>query len=253
LYGGTASSVPHVVALVLPTMTPNSTSDSSSIFKDGKLKPGTYKIRNIQSETYLDIEVHSREVCCRPTKDLEEGRGFWEIKSFGGGYVAQVVKVEPGEPDQFCTLPTEGLTDYSLTVTPYPVAWRVELVNDDKHRGFEYVRFYWGLTNWTWNLENGSKTSGTKVALAKNSEPLPKRIWKLIPAKAEGAFAPSRSSSETLGSVVPPSYNEDAPGNPSTYAQHTESERDEFGTVVNEVTVVTSTVTTRKRYRVEDA
>ena len=40
-------------------------------------------------------------------------------------------------------------------------------------------------------------------------------------------------------------------------ARHVESEKDGFGTIVNEVTVVTtnstSTVTTRKRYRVEDA
>ena len=27
-----------------------------------------------------------------------------------------------------------------LSVVAYPVAWRVEVVNDDKHRGFEYVR-----------------------------------------------------------------------------------------------------------------
>ena len=58
------------------TMPLRSTNDSSSIFQDGKLKPGIYKIQNIQSETYLDIEVHLRELCCRPSKDLGEGRGF---------------------------------------------------------------------------------------------------------------------------------------------------------------------------------
>ena len=53
-----------------------STGDSSSILKDGKLKPGIYKIQNLQSETYVDIEAHSGKVCCRPAKDLGEGRGF---------------------------------------------------------------------------------------------------------------------------------------------------------------------------------
>ena len=57
-------------------MTMNSTNDSSSIFKDGRLKPGIYKIQNIRSETYLDIEVHSREMCCRPAKDLGEEGGL---------------------------------------------------------------------------------------------------------------------------------------------------------------------------------
>ena len=66
----------YIVVIALLTMTMNSTSGSSSIFKDGKLKPGIYKIQNILSETYLDIEVHSREVCCRPAKDLGEGRGI---------------------------------------------------------------------------------------------------------------------------------------------------------------------------------
>ena len=28
-----------------------------------------------------------------------------------------------------------------LSVAAYPVAWRVEVVNEDPHRGFEYVRY----------------------------------------------------------------------------------------------------------------
>jgi len=66
----------RVVVLAPLTMTLNSTSDSSSIFRDGKLRPGTYKIQNLHSETYLDIHQHTRGVCCRPAKDLGEGRGI---------------------------------------------------------------------------------------------------------------------------------------------------------------------------------
>jgi len=64
-------------------MTLNSTSDSSSIFKDGKLKPGIYKIQNVRFEEYLDIHRHSMELCCRPAKDLEDGRGLvsWYLSS----------------------------------------------------------------------------------------------------------------------------------------------------------------------------
>ena len=60
------------------------------------------------------------------------------------------------------------------------------------------------------------------------------QIWKFIPVPGPGP---------------PPSYDRDATGEPSTHTQHAESERDDFGTVVTEVTIVT----TRKRYRVEDA
>ena len=69
--------------------------------------------------------------------------------------------------------------------------------------------------------------------------------------KVEGVFTPSP---ETIGSCPLPPYDGDTAGRFSTHAQHAETERDEFGTIVNEVTVVTttSTVTTRNRYRVED-
>jgi hypothetical protein len=64
------------VDLSLPTMKLNSTSDSCSVFEDGKLKPGIYKIQNVYTETYLDIDVYSRVVCCRPAHDLGEKRGL---------------------------------------------------------------------------------------------------------------------------------------------------------------------------------
>ena len=73
--------------------------------------------------------------------------------------------------------------------------------------------------------------------------------------KAEDAPAPSRPLSEELGSGSLPSYDGATAGQSSARTQRIESEHDEFGTIVNEVTVVTttSTVTTRKKYRVEDA
>jgi len=79
------------------------------------------------------------------------------------------------------------------------------------------------------------------------------QMWTLVPMKVEGTSAPLRPSSETLGSGSLPSYGD--VGQSSTCAQHMELERGELGTVINEVTVVntTSTVTTHKRYRVEDA
>jgi hypothetical protein len=57
-------------------MTAASAGDSSSIFEDGRLKPGTYKIQNLYGETYVDIQEHSRDLCCRPATALREGRGL---------------------------------------------------------------------------------------------------------------------------------------------------------------------------------
>ena len=75
MIGSQPPRVLHVVVLSL-TMTLDSPSDSVSIFENGKLKPGIYKIQNLYSQTYLDIHEYSRELCCRPAQNLEEGRGL---------------------------------------------------------------------------------------------------------------------------------------------------------------------------------
>ena len=72
----------------------------------------------------------------------------------------------------------------------------------------------------------------------------PLLMWKLIPVKVE-----PRSPNETGEHGFPPSYEGDETGQSSTRTQRAESERDDLGTIVTEV----NTVTTRRRYRVEDA
>lgn len=91
-------------------MTLTSTGSILSIFKDGKLKAGVYKIQNLYTEGYVDIHEYSRELCCRPAQDLREGRGIvgpdlyqwfasndwkWEIKPLGAGYTIQRVSHSP--------------------------------------------------------------------------------------------------------------------------------------------------------------
>lgn len=80
------------------------------------------------------------------------------------------------------------------------------------------------------------------------------RVWKFIPVKVENALSPSQLLSDILGSGSPPTYDGQATEpETSTRTQNVESEHEEYGTVVTEVTVVNSTITTRKKYRVEDA
>ena len=79
----------------------------------------------------------------------------------------------------------EGLNDAALLyVTGYPAAWRIEVTNEEIHRGFEYVRselvitrhstcpngsltlcisFYWGPTKKTWDLAGASGDNGAPV------------------------------------------------------------------------------------------
>ena len=50
------------------------------------------------------------------------------------------MQVDPGSPEQFCTL-MDGFGNGSpLCVATYPVAWRIEIVKDEEYNGYEYVR-----------------------------------------------------------------------------------------------------------------
>ena len=77
-----------------------------------------------------------------------------------------------------------------------------------------------------------------------------RQTWGLIPVKVEDASTPSQ-----------PLHDGDKTTQSSAQVQHVEYERDDFGTVVTEVTTKTTTtttatttaITTRKKYRAEDA
>jgi hypothetical protein len=50
-----------------------------------------------------------------------------------------------------------GLTNASpLSVSPYPTAWKIEMVNDGIHRGFEYVRSEHDFTHQTGGLADAA-------------------------------------------------------------------------------------------------
>ena len=158
-------------------MTLTSTGGYTSIFKDGKLKPGVYKIQNIASQTYVDLQEHTRELYCRPATVLE-GKGLVGslprsahiaviATIFSGKFTLWVPGIayircslncisirlgctgrhnsqhEPGKPEQYCVA-LRRLTDGSgrgpVSVSPFPVAWRLEVARDERYRGCEYIR-----------------------------------------------------------------------------------------------------------------
>lgn len=74
-YSNCRSCIPRFFSSCPNTMTLTSTNDSVSIFEDGKLRPGTYKVQNVCSQTYVDIREHSKELCGRPDTVLK-GKGL---------------------------------------------------------------------------------------------------------------------------------------------------------------------------------
>ena len=88
-----------------------------------------------------------------------------------------------------------------------------------------------------------------QIVLWEVAKPCASQTWDLIPVRVEGA--PLRLLSETPGPDTLPSYDGNTTGQSSTRTEHAESESEssgDFGTIVTEVTVIT----TRKKYRVED-
>ena len=169
--------LPHSPTLPHPRSHPvvlTSMDDSISVFEDGKLKPGIYKIQNIVGQTYLEVRDHSKQLCCRSATTLKDGNGLvrscliwfvycgsklfpvgdmsfraWIHHTQGMALIAlwfncsalnETMQLEPGKPDQFCMM-LDGLGNgTSISVAAFPVAWRVEVVNEKRYRGWDYVR-----------------------------------------------------------------------------------------------------------------
>ncbi|KAF9649761.1 hypothetical protein BDM02DRAFT_1746722 [Thelephora ganbajun] len=229
----------------------NASKTRSSILQDGKIKPGIYKIQNIVSKTYVDIKDHVRELCGRPSSTLEKYRGRWEIQPLGSGYtIRKAGPAASGKPDQFCIMLNGIGNEHAISVSDFPVAWKIAVVHDAKYSGFEYVRIFWGSTNMVWDLAQwGSERDGTKIQVMDNGKPEPCRIWELVPVKVDNFPAqPSSSGSQRDFNPVPP-YEEN-PGNHCCTCSHVTTEPDDggYGTTIIEVT----TVTTRRKFRLED-
>ena len=112
----------------------------------------------------------------------------------------------------------------------------------DKGREFQRALVIVHTENWS--------IASHQVQVMDNARPEPCRIWELIPVKVNNFNSqPSSSKSRTDPNDVPP-YEEPATGDHSCTCSHTTTEPsdDGYGTTVIEVT----TVTTRKKYRVED-
>ena len=65
---------------------------------------------------------------------------MWQSATIFATRAERETQVEPGKPEQFCA-PVAGIENGCLlSVVAYPVAWRLEIVDDEIHRRFEYVR-----------------------------------------------------------------------------------------------------------------
>ena len=52
----------------------------------------------------------------------------------------EVTQLELDKPEQFCIMLTGLGNESVVSVATFPVAWRMEIVHDERYRGCEYVR-----------------------------------------------------------------------------------------------------------------
>jgi hypothetical protein len=86
------------------------TDDPMSIFVNGNLKPGKYKVQNLKGQTFLEILEHSKGLCCRPDtvlrpedavvtsthywpSDRVPNVSQWEFQASGSGYNIKKVRM----------------------------------------------------------------------------------------------------------------------------------------------------------------
>lgn len=48
------------------------------------------------------------------------------------------MQIDPGNPEQFCIV--LGAPGCCVSVAPFPVAWRMDVIHDGRYPGCEYVR-----------------------------------------------------------------------------------------------------------------
>lgn len=79
-----------------------------------------------------------QEVWCRAYSS--EGEPIPQLIAHYRSRVDERNQFEPGKPEQYCS-PIEGIgSGTPIYVSSYPVAWRVERMDEGVHNGFEYVR-----------------------------------------------------------------------------------------------------------------
>lgn len=210
------------------------------------MRSGVYKIQNIVGQTYVDTREHSKELCCRPAT-LLEGKGLWEIRPLGSGYTIR--RLGPGRHEQFCVV---GSVPGVASVAPFPIAWRVERVQDERYPGCEYIRFFWVTTNNTWDLrDHGSEKDRTPVQVIDNRDSNPCRIWKLIPERLDDSNPTRQASPPLIGGSGPAPPYDGSPGSHrctcSPNATELSNDEEWETTIVETTTTTTKTVARRRR------
>ncbi|KAF9648154.1 hypothetical protein BDM02DRAFT_3261202 [Thelephora ganbajun] len=159
----------------------NGAAETSSILKNGKLKPGIYQIQNLIGQTFVEMQGSARTSAVGPRRRYRAEK--WDFQPFRPGYtIRKVYPKGSSKPDLYCAM-LEGLGNRSsVAVSPYPAAWKIQIVDEEKCRGFEYIRVVWSTTEMVWDLAWwGNSSDGNKVQVFAGNSTQPCQNWKLIP------------------------------------------------------------------------
>ncbi|KAL5513936.1 hypothetical protein ACEPAG_2697 [Sanghuangporus baumii] len=138
------------------------------------LQPGVYYLRNIVSDTLLDLSgVDFKSII---GQSMQEGRNQqWEIGKLGTrGWFIRSLSSANGH---YLTV-EKGLGDnIPLVGNEFPVAWDLR---NEPQEGEDVYGIYWPFTRFTADLHYGSSANETPVNLWSRNLKTPHQLWRFI-------------------------------------------------------------------------
>ncbi|OCB90246.1 hypothetical protein A7U60_g2535 [Sanghuangporus baumii] len=120
------------------------------------LEPGVYVMRNLRSDSVIDLSGgDSKSIIGFPRHGFENQQ--WEFGILGDGWY-----IRSAHSGAYLNI-EKGLGDgFPVIANSYPAAWAVENQPGEGHNVF---RISWPNTPYSFDLDNGDPTPGTKVPL----------------------------------------------------------------------------------------
>ncbi|KAL5521905.1 hypothetical protein ACEPAF_1759 [Sanghuangporus sanghuang] len=134
------------------------------------LEPGVYVMRNLRSDSVIDLSGgDNKSIIGFPRHGFENQQ--WEFGILGDGWY-----IRSAHSGAYLNI-EKGLGDgFPVIANSYPAAWVVENRPGEGHNVF---RISWPNTPYSFDLDNGDPTPGTKVNLWSNISGARHQLWQL--------------------------------------------------------------------------
>ncbi|KAL5480561.1 hypothetical protein ACEPAI_1831 [Sanghuangporus weigelae] len=148
----------------------NTESEIASNGVSSMLEPGVYVMRNLRSDSVIDLSGgDNKSIIGFPRHGFENQQ--WEFGILGDGWY-----IRSAHSRAYLNI-EKGLGDgFPVIANNYPAAWVVE---NEPGEGHNVFRISWPNTPYSFDLDNGDPTPGTKVNLWSKISGSRHQLWQL--------------------------------------------------------------------------